>query len=510
MEILTFGHRSKIARLMAAAALCLAACTLLAIPAAANNIQVANTVVSAPAVLGDAAKISFDISWENSWRYTNETDNAFYHDAAWVFFKVATEGDGRWRHAVLSATGTDPSGFDQGTAGANIEMIVPSDRRGVFIRRSLANEGHGTLASTNVTVLWHPQESGISSNATVRARTMAIEMVYVAEGPFWVGDGVNGFITPTWINTADATNNPVSIGSGRYAGGYPANNNNTTALKPSTNVWPNGYNAFYLMKYQGTQGQYLDFLLTLTRRQAHARTQTNIAGPEGNFPRHTIAGNWPNLFCTAPERTCTATWSDGAAYFAWAGLRPYTELEFEKACRGPNAYVTNEYAWGTTHLVAITNELGGANSGANTPLPEMANARYSSGGTPLGFGAVRAGVFAAKPAIDRESSGAGFWGHMELSGNLFERIVTMHNVQGRAYTGLHGDGTLTPYGHASVADWPASVEPDSGTGPLGSGYRGGSYQIASNLMYTSSRGYAGSLYAIQTLVPGFRGARTAP
>ena len=40
-------------------------------------------------------------------------------------------------------------------------------------------------------------------------------------------------------------------------------------------------------------------------------------------------------------------WADCATYADWAGLRPMTELEFEKACRGPLKPVPDEYAWGT-------------------------------------------------------------------------------------------------------------------------------------------------------------------
>ena len=37
-------------------------------------------------------------------------------------------------------------------------------------------------------------------------------------------------------------------------------------------------------------------------------------------------------------------------YLDWAGLRPMTELEYEKICRGPSAPVAGEYAWGSTTI----------------------------------------------------------------------------------------------------------------------------------------------------------------
>ncbi len=485
MEILTFGHRSKGARVTTAAALCLAACTLLAIPAAANNIQVANTVVSAPATPGGPAKITFDISWENSWRGTNLTDDAYYHDAAWVFFKAAAEGVRTWEHVVLSAAGIDPDGFDKGTAGADIEFVVPTDRRGVFIRRSLANLGHGTLASTNVVVRWHPEETGISSNAAAHVRTMAIEMVYVAEGEFYAGDGLTGF-TLTQITTSDPT----------VAGGRP-----TGQTAPTTNTWPNGYNAFYLMKYQATQRQYTDFLNSLPQAYAllHGRPMT-----ENNSFFATTNG-WPNLVSTTPYRVVSkVNWFNLAAYLDWTALRPYTEMEFEKACRGPEAALAGEYAWGTTTMTNLTGHSGTAGSGTETPVPSTANVMSSSSLF------TRPGIF-ARPDTDRQSSGAGYWGNLDLSGNVYERIIGIGDAAGRAFSGAHGDGALSAAGFADTATWPAFYLFDSTTVPDGPHRRGGGGASTSDIrLRTSDRGYATSKYAVFTVDSGIRGARTAP
>lgn len=40
------------------------------------------------------------------------------------------------------------------------------------------------------------------------------------------------------------------------------------------------------------------------------------------------------------------SWMDGAVLADWAALRPFTELEFEKAARGPVVPVADEFAWG--------------------------------------------------------------------------------------------------------------------------------------------------------------------
>ena len=55
---------------------------------------------------------------------------------------------------------------------------------------------------------------------------------------------------------------------------------------------------------------------------------------------------------------------------------------------------------------------------------------------------------------------------MELSGNLWERCVTIGHPKGRAFKGTHGDGNLDSSGYADVPDWP-------GKDGAGGGNRGG-------------------------------------
>ena len=58
-----------------------------------------------------------------------------------------------------------------------------------------------------------------------------------------------------------------------------------------------------------------------------------------------------------------------------------TELEFEKACRGPEYPLNNEFAWGTTTIIAQTgHDPNGATdgSGMETAFPANANCDYDS------------------------------------------------------------------------------------------------------------------------------------
>ena len=129
------------------------------------------------------------------------------------------------------------------------------------------------------------------------------------------------------------------------------------------------------------------------------------------------------------------SWMDQAAYADWAALRPMTELEFEKACRGPSPSLYNEYAWGTTSITAATgiNNSGTANETASN---SGANCVYGNSGT---AGPLRCG-FAVSSS--RSLSGSSYYGVRELSGNLWERPVTIGNADGRNFTGLHGNGAL--------------------------------------------------------------------
>jgi hypothetical protein len=65
-----------------------------------------------------------------------------------------------------------------------------------------------------------------------------------------------------------------------------------------------------------------------------------------------------------------------------------------------------------------------------------------------GVGPLRVGIFATTNGT-RVSSGAAYWGTMEMSGNLQEPAVTVANAAGRGFRGGHGSGTV-----ALPPDWP--------------------------------------------------------
>jgi formylglycine-generating enzyme required for sulfatase activity len=294
------------------------------------------------------------------------------------------------------------------------------------------------------------------------------------------------------------------------------------------------------MKYEISQGDYRDFLNTLTYRQQENRTAvvpSSIAGTGAlsNTNRNGIdiqtpgvaATHTPALYaCNLNANTtyneaadgewiaCNhLNWMDGCAYIDWAGLRPMTELEYEKACRGDQTPVANEYAWGTATAASVAYTL--SNAGQTT---EAIATNYNTTGTagnsmtiPTNTnitGPLRVGIFADISGT-RVRTGATYYGIMEMSGNVWERAVTLGNATGRTFTGMHGDGGLSSNGHANQSNWPG-LSSNEVTGSLGSGWRGGGWGDAVTAACISNRANASMEWGTRRNDLGFRGVRVAP
>lgn len=366
----------------------------------ANNITVTNILLTGQNTASDYTMVQFDLSWENSWRISSAATN---WDAAWVFvkYRVTDEngGDGLWHHASLNDAGhTAPSG-----STIDIGLLTPATAfdattnpgLGAFIYRS-AN-GTGTNSFTSAQLRWNygvnysTGSTPIGDNDIIDIQVFAIEMVYVPAGSFYVGDGIisstnialkNGQFTNTGSTAAyqiTSESVPATLGGGgdmmnnNATGMADADDFNDATQKSLPTAFPKGYNAFYCMKYEISQQGYVDFLNSLTQTQATARKET-----AASTYRYGITGAAIGSYATTnPYVACNyLTWADVAAYLDWSGLRPMTELEFEKACRGTLAAVVNECAWGTVGFAGSAYTL--SNSGANNEV--IATNYYPSGG----------------------------------------------------------------------------------------------------------------------------------
>jgi hypothetical protein len=222
-------------------------------------------------------------------------------------------------------------------------------------------------------------------NTSIRA--FGIEMAYVAEGPFYLGSSVRR-INCFYAYQESGTNTPPYrvTGAGAIPTGRQKGKLWALGFRPEDNsqipaAFPNGYAAFYCMKFPClTQGFYADFLNTLTVAQAKKRWYVEGQGKEisrtGTAPDYTYTATSPDA------RTVWLSWEDHAMVAAWAGLRPLTELEFEKAVRGLDA-------------------------------PEGADV------------------------------GLSFYGLQEVNvGGIYERQVTVSTAEGRKFAGTHGRGIV--------------------------------------------------------------------
>lgn len=513
----------------------------------ANNITVTNILLTGQNTTSDYTMVQFDLSWENSWRTSSAPNN---WDAAWVFvkYRVTDEngGDGLWHHASLNNVGhTAPSG-----STIDIGLLTPATDfnattnpcLGTFIYRS-AN-GTGTNAFTGAQLRWNYGVNYSTAGSTligdddiIDIQVFAIEMVYVPQGTFALGSGGSEsdhfFKYPTSTNPYSvSTEAAISVGNtadNLYYSTY-------LGYVPIPLAFPKGYAAFYCMKYEISQQGYVDFLNTLSYTQQATRTEVSnppnsVAGSwafnGGNAFRNGIAIQTPGVSSATPAvYACNLVadgnysqsddgqwiacgglyWIDVAAYLDWSGLRPMTELEFEKSCRGTESAVANEYAWGTTGIASSFYEV--INSGATDEVittnysTTLGNAQYSFT-NPFHPSAVpaRVGIFADNSNnTGRVTAGATYYGIMEMSGNLVELCVTVSNAAGRSFTGNHGNGLLDATGNPDPTMWPGTC-----------GGRGGNTLDMSNSIRVSDRAFAAASYSTnRSSNVGGRGVRTAP
>ncbi len=524
----------------------------------AGNIFAANLNISNVSLIGQNPvdhyiSIKFDVSWDDSWRLDYGPSN---WDAAWIFvkYKAITPN---WQHVLLSP---DPAFM---VVPAGCAVTVPPDGTGAFIYRSASGSGNNSF--TNIQIRWYYNANGLPDDADIDIKVLGIEMVYIPQGSFYAGDNgtsascfKEGSADPDpWhitseaaINCSDATTNGFY-----YTSSGMQNEQATGSTFTIPASFPKGYNAYYIMKYEMSQEQYRDFLNLLTRQQQQSRVAVDISGTSVTNvyvlrnsptygPRNSIRCN-ATIPATGPITFYCEGWTDGnfdssndnqnvpidwigypdlAAYSDWAGLRPMTELEYEKACRGTRPALSGEFAWGNTSL-RNNGPYDFLNEGTATESISLAsfgigigNAAYSLANKPG-----RCGIFAySSPNHTRQETGATYYGVMEMSGNLSEIAVCCGTMPGYTYTGLNGNGSLTAAGDADADYWPGINGNFFGanavyggtvgvTAKSAMGFRGGSYATPASVLSISDRSNANIMIVTlyRSAPNGIRACRTA-
>ncbi len=319
-------------------------------------------------------------------------------------------------------------------------------------------------------------------------------------------NGVNEY---KYIDSEDA----ITLGNSVVDGLYADDGNTWSGILSAT--YPKGYNGFYIMKYELSQEQYCNFLNMLSYTQQKNRIGNNLDNlNKGDYvfgnPKHPSCRNGIAVFsrkntsqpavfgCNLNPaepffdkddgQTLACNYMTGAdmlAYLDWSGLRPMSELEYEKACRTPSRVIPGEYAWNTTSITPLggLGGLSGSTIGTENEIPVNSNINANFGVS--SFGPVRCGSFGTS-STNQEQSGGSFYSVMELSGNLGE---ICYGVTGGSSLNTsssnneyHGDGTLAANGDFNVSTyWNRSNDATAFS------IRGGSFASPDSLLRISDR-----------------------
>ncbi len=467
------------------------------------NLNIRNVTLGNSNAAEQYRMITFDIDWAYSWRSSRSPNN---WDAAWVFVKYQVSG-GEWKHATLSTV----SGEHHSPQGATID--ASADGKGIYIYRG--EDGSGRFSASGVSLRWNYGLDIGADNAAVNVRVFGLEMVYIPQGSFYAGDNGTSYAAltkgskdrrPWHITSEDAIEVTDTASDGYYyisTKDFDRHEWNVSEDETGTKFtipaeFPKGFRAIYCMKYELTQQQYADFLNTLTGKQASNRYDRANYNQFG----YTISESNGSYSTTHPYRACGfLSPADGFAYADWAGLRPMSELEFEKICRGSgNPPINGEYAWGSTYCKNAASVNGSESDRKH--LTAIGATSYYKEGNYLPQFPLNAGIF-FEVGKSRERCGAAFYGVLDMSGNLNETCVSIGNQYGRVFTYLNGDGELSPDGFANESAWPLRDG-------KGAGYRGGTIAMESEMLRVSDRLEAAvEIDHDHRHIPwGFRGVRT--
>ena len=446
--------------------------------------------ISSPVYNDGNKTVSFTIKWDNSWKISSGPTN---YDGAWLFIKrQACSGLNIWATALISTTSADH--LTSVASGNNLLTVdAVNDGMGVFIRRT--NSGLGNIGLHTVTLKLNSSMTTspiITPTASDNFKVFGIEMVYVPQGQFYLGDG-----RPTNTNNFSLgtnTSSPILITGGIQSAGLGAASVYTSnliygcpnILPPS---FPLGYNGFWCMKYETSNLSYLDFLNSLTYDQQYVRlskwggrypNSINVNFTNSTAYKGTMTISVAGTFNTVPATFTTnltyssyspmgwLSWNDLTAYLDWTGLRPMTEFEYEKTCRGPLNPIAYEYPWGSTALYQVNGSMSNA-GGYNEYWNNTQEGQCAYQWNDNNWAPYRSGLFATATS-NRSQSGATYYGILDMGGNLEEQVVGGGSLYDFSnFTTANGDGALGSDGNANTLGWPSSQA-------QGNYIKGGDYQ----------------------------------
>ena len=453
---------------------------------AATEIRVITRQVERVASTG-ALRVSAQVTWKNAWRTERN------YDAAWLIVKLRPAPSAPWFHARLLAVTAD-------SATPRLTCQVTADHVGSFCAPAATHRGDvSAVVRLDLDAASLPERARASTQ--LEGRVVGIEMVYVPAGPFSLGDPDPRSLDYAAFYRSDANGGAAGLlrltseaeiriapeaGALYYRTRYAQYEGDRAGPVPAD--FPKGTRAFYAMKYEVLQGQYADFLNSIGYEAAYFRAIN--AGPGYYDRRGTIRLDRNAYVADRPNRPANwVSWDDGLAFADWAGLRPMTELEFTKACRGPIEPVAGDFPWGTNSKVRLLRRMGN-----DDDLPQAGDADESR-----------------LTDATREMFGASYYWVMDLAGSVWEKTVTIGHPRGRAFRGTHGDGSLRLYGIATNADWPAGDHEAGGYGYRGGGYYERGMQDTDFNPYSPVewRRYGSWGGGPRSIAYGFRAVRTA-
>jgi len=498
----------------------------------AYGVNISDVELTNPDATQKIITIKFNISWTNSFRFSN------FYDAVWVFGKYSKDGT-TWKHIKLKTEGQNWCRYPSPNAQykysiktndqtnskifANLEILVPSDKVGCFIQPATQNNNQYGIRDVDaeVNIVWDWGSNGLQPSDKVKVKLFAIEMVRIPRGSFSLG------MTSDY-STSNCFYKYGSPPSTYQIGGESA----ITLIKQSPNLcysnlsgsvtlpndYPKGYNAFYIMKYEVTQKLYSEFLNTIGSSSnsrfmnQFGNNRNFITQSNGTYGCDANNNGVLNDYADGQDIACNFLSINDALYFAdWAGLRPMSEFEFEKAARGGESDSTGNYVWGNQFIKSLE-EITEESTASEAKNTYLANCNIKN--MPNPGGPVRVGLFSYFSAEDamykvikedtrRILAGASYYGVMELAGNVAEICVGTNSDSVSFKGSEHGDGDVS-----SLPSWPTAAR--------AYGLRGGGWSSESTTRARTADRQDMSFFENRSKEDyrdsnvGFRAVRTAP